>query len=180
MKSLKEWAVIIGALEDGQQTVLLRKGGIMETASGFNIEATKFLLFPTKEHQGSLNIKEQFQNRLKSPDMVTEQNDNRITSYAEILAEKDVTSTETLDKLSGFHIWSRSYIDERMRWKAERPIKALFLKVYKIPEVIVPLKPEYQGCKSWIDIDGEIPEGKQVLTDAEIKSRLKEFEEITN
>ena len=37
MDALKEWATVVKALEQGKQTVILRKGGILETASGFNI-----------------------------------------------------------------------------------------------------------------------------------------------
>ena len=39
MDALKEWATVVKALENGEQTVILRKGGILETASGFNVEA---------------------------------------------------------------------------------------------------------------------------------------------
>jgi len=41
MDALKEWATIVTALENGEQTVILRKGGILETESGFKIEAKK-------------------------------------------------------------------------------------------------------------------------------------------
>jgi len=57
VNGLKEWATVVKALENGNQTVILRKGGILETDSGFKIEAKKFLLFPTFEHQDFKNIK---------------------------------------------------------------------------------------------------------------------------
>ena len=38
MNTLKEWATVVNALESGEQTVILRKGGILETDSGFTIE----------------------------------------------------------------------------------------------------------------------------------------------
>ncbi len=178
MKSLKEWAAVVSALEGGEQTVLLRKGGIMETASGFRVESDRFLLFPTTEHQGRANIKERFHGLIgkEGPPM---EGHNRISSYAEVLAEADVTSGERIDMLSKFHIWSKSCIDGRMGWKEERPMKAMFLKVFRIPEFHVPVRQEYQGCKSWIEIDWEIPDGEQVLGDAEIGARLAEFREIT-
>jgi len=31
MKALKEWATVVKALENGNQIILLRKGGILET-----------------------------------------------------------------------------------------------------------------------------------------------------
>ena len=45
MEGLKEWATVVKALEQGKQTVILRKGGILETASGFNVESTKVSAF---------------------------------------------------------------------------------------------------------------------------------------
>jgi len=41
VESLKEWASVVKALENGDQTVILRKGGILETASGFKLESKK-------------------------------------------------------------------------------------------------------------------------------------------
>jgi len=55
MNALKEWATVVNALENGDQTVLLRKGGILEDSSGFVVESEKFFLFPTFEH----NIRKQ-------------------------------------------------------------------------------------------------------------------------
>ncbi len=181
MDALKEWATIVAALENGNQTVILRKGGILETASGFKIQAKKFLLFPTFEHQEEKNLKEQFHNYL---DIVKrnrpENGHNKITSYAEVIDEKDIDSVEKVKELSDFHIWSNSYIDERVNWMPEKPIKAVFLKVYKIPDRKIPLKSEYHGCKSWININEDIQEGKPVLSDEELNSKLQKFKEIVN
>ncbi|MFB5609260.1 MAG: DUF1802 family protein [Nitrosarchaeum sp.] len=181
MESLKEWATIVSALENGDQTVILRKGGILDVASGFKIESKKFLLFPTQEHQEHNHIKPQFHKHLEQVKSNPPKTGfNKITSYAEVLEEADISSEETIKKLAPFHIWSDSYINERRNWKPENPMKAVFLKVYKIPECNTPLKSEYQGCKSWIDINEEIPTGEAVLSDTEIESKLKEFKEIVN
>lgn len=178
VEALKEWATIVNALENGDQTVLLRKGGVLDIASGFRIESRKFLLFPTQEHQEYNHIKPQFHKYLEQVKSDPPKSGfNRITSYAEALAEANILSEETIKKLSLFHIWSDSYINERRNWKPENPIKAVFLKVYKIPELNTPLKSEYQGCKSWININEEIPKGEAVLSHTEIESRLNEFKE---
>ena len=179
MESLKEWATVVNALENGDQTVLLRKGGILDVASGFRIESNKFLLFTTQEHQEYNHIKPQFHKYLEQVKSSPPKSGfNRITSYAEVLAEADVSSEQIIKKLSPFHIWSDSYINERRNWKPENPMKAVFLKVFKIPEFYTPLKSEYQGCKSWININEEIPVGETVLRDTEIESKLNEFTEI--
>ena len=181
MESLKEWATVVKALENGDQTVLLRKGGILETDSGFKIESKKFLLFPTFEHQESNHIKPQFQNYLDTVMQdIPKEGFNRITSYAEVLGEKDVSSEEKINSLSSFHIWSDSYINERRNWMPEKPFKVIFLKVLQVPEFEIPIKSEYHGCKSWIDINANLETGKSALSDSELESRLQKFQEIVN
>jgi hypothetical protein len=181
MDALKEWATIVHALENGEQTVILRKGGILETDSGFKIVAKKFLLFPTFEHQEEKNLKPQFYNYLDYVKQNRPQDEyNKITSYAEVMHEVDIKAQEKINALSQFHIWSESYIKERMNWMPEKPIKAIFLKVFKVPEVYIPIKSEYHGCKSWININEDIQEGKSVLSDTELNLRLKKFREIVN
>ena len=181
MKALKEWATVITALENGDQTVLLRKGGILETASGFQVEDKKFVLFPTYEHQDNSSLKSQFYRYLAD---VREQKPregfNRITSYAEVLAESDVPSMETIEKLSDFHIWSESYMVERMNWMPQKPMTAIFLKVYKISPVEIPVLPDYHGCKSWIELNVNTETGSAVLDEADLTQRLSEFRSIVN
>jgi len=55
---LKEWASVCLALEEGRQTILLRKGGIHESAGEFELEHTQFVLFPTYLHQNLKMLKE--------------------------------------------------------------------------------------------------------------------------
>ncbi len=166
MYALKEWATVVKALENGEQTVILRKGGILETASGFKIEAKKFLLFPTFEHQEAKNIKAQFHNYLDEVRQNKPGNEhNIITSYAEVINEVDINSNEKLKALSPFHIWSDSYINDRMNWMPEKPIKAVFLRVYTVPQFQILIKSDYHGFKSWININEDIQSGKSVLND---------------
>ena len=181
MKSLKEWATVVKALENGNQTVLLRKGGILETDSGFRVESEKFFLFPTFEHQQNDSLKSQFYGYLSDVrENQPKKGVNQITSYADVIAEKDVTDMKKIEELSPFHIWSDTYIKERMNWMPEKPMKILFLKVYKIPRFEVPVIPEYQGCKSWIDINVNAQDGHSVLSDKELEEKLQRFKEITN
>jgi hypothetical protein len=179
VEALKEWAAVVKALENADQTVILRKGGILETASGFIVESKKFLLFPTFEHQELKNVKPSFQKYLDQVQNNKPKNGtNVITSYAQVLEEYDVSSEEKINSLSDFHIWSDSYIQERKNWMPEKPMKAVFLQVFKIPEREIPIKSEYQGCKSWININEDLPAGQSVLSNSEISSKLKKFKEV--
>jgi len=179
MNGLKEWATVVKALEQGKQTVILRKGGILETASGFNIESKKFFLFPTWEHQETKHVKPEFHNFLndvlgKKPN----EGYNKISSYSEVLYEKDIESNEIINQLSSFHVWSDSYIQERRNWMPEKPMKVVFLRTVKIPEFNLPLEPEFSGCKSWVELNSNFQEGKTALRNNEIEEKLQEFKEI--
>jgi hypothetical protein len=181
MKALKEWATVVTALENGDQTVLLRKGGILETASGFKIEDKKFVLFPTYEHQDNASLKSQFYRYLADVrEQKPKEGFNRITSYAEVLTEHDVSSMQKIEELSQFHIWSDSYIVERMNWMPQKPMKVVFLKVYKVPPIEIPVIQEYHGCKSWIELNVNIEAGKAVLDDADLQEKISEFRRIVN
>ena len=181
MKALKEWATVVQALENGNQTVLLRKGGILETASGFKVESEKFALFPTYEHQDNASLKSQYYQYLADArENKPKEGINRITSFAEVLEEQDLESMERIESLSSFHIWSDSYIVERMNWMPEKPIKVMFLKVFRITPTEVPILPDYQGCKSWIELNVNPESGKSVLNDDELQQKLAEFRRIIN
>ena len=188
MEGLKEWATVVKALEQGKQTVILRKGGILETASGFKIETKKFFLFPTWEHQEPKHVKPEFHDFLNEVlDKKPKKGFNKISSYAEVLFEKDIESNEIINQLSSFHIWSDSYIQERRNWKPEKPMKAVFLKIIKIPEFDLPLKSEFSGCKSWIELNSNFQDTEwmvrrrrreSALKDNELEEKLQEFKEI--
>jgi len=92
MKALKEWATVVKALENGNQTVLLRKGGILETSSGFVLESKKFFLFPTYEHQQHDSLKSQFYGYLSDVrETQPKKGVNKITSYAQVVEEVNIT-----------------------------------------------------------------------------------------
>lgn len=46
MIALKEWSVVCKALEEAKQSILLRKGGILEYKKGFEISQKFFSCIP--------------------------------------------------------------------------------------------------------------------------------------
>jgi|TARA_B100001750_G_scaffold119286_1_gene94622 hypothetical protein len=181
MNGLKEWATVVKALENGKQTVILRKGGILETASGFEIESKKFLLFPTWEHQEIKHVKSEYHDFLNQTlNHKPREGYNIITSIAEVLDHRDISSNNIIDDLSSFHVWSNEYIKERINWMPEKPLKAIFLKVYTFPQIEIPLQSDFEGCKSWIELNSNQNSGQSVLTNQEINNELKKFREIVN
>lgn len=174
MKFLKEWAAVVSALESGDQCVILRKGGIMETASGFVTESSRFFLFPTWEHQDAARIRPEFIHHIRD---IRKPRDgtNRITSYAEVIAEVDIPGSRDISVISSMHVWSDAYIRERRDWLPSKPLKALLLRIFTIPAKEIPTSPQYAGCRSWIDITFDDIGGKPVLDDRQMQTKLHEF-----
>ena len=67
-----------------------------------------------------------------------------------------------------------------MNWLPEKLMKAIFLKVHKIPATDLVVLPEYHGCKSWIELNVNAESGKAVLSEAELQQKLSEFRRIVN
>lgn len=151
MIMLKEWSAVETALKSGEQTVLLRKGGILETASGFMVESDRFLIYPTWEHQAKENVRKPFWHHLDMEKPASGY--NRISVLVEVLAQADISSEDTVQKLEPFHIWSRPYIASRRNWQPKRPLKAIFLRAYEIKPFTIPIQNSYAGCRSWLELD---------------------------
>src|ERR1700759_924156 len=56
--ALKEWAVTVRALAEGEQLLTLRKVGIREENKHFELEHEQFFLYPTFDHQRNDLVRE--------------------------------------------------------------------------------------------------------------------------
>ncbi len=199
MLALKEWSIICKALEDGNQTILLRKGGILEYKKGFEIRQKSFLLFPTLEHQTEEYLQSKY---LQTYDLLLRGNKsegiqnktNTLWVLARIEAIQEFHDHEMLPELEKYHIWNEKYVNMRMNYNPKKPMNALLLRVYKLPQPIsIDINPEWAGCKSWIDIDiaekygnqfGSVPkmfdQSEPVIKDKEFQRISKNFMEIWN
>lgn len=174
--ALKEWASAIRALAEGRQIVLLRKGGIAEETKEFRLESPSFWLYPTYEHQKRELLKEEAQPALDetlagwSPQIA----EADITCCAEVAQDIEVTSQEQLDRIRDYHIWTDRFAEERLRWKKQKPLHVLLLRVYKLDApVSIPIRASYSGCTSWIRLEDEpAPKAMKPVLDEEKFERL--------
>jgi hypothetical protein len=157
--ALKEWAVSVQALAEGDQIIVMRKGGIIEETRDFQLISHAFYLMPAFEHQKKQLLKEGYAGKLDktlegwSADMET----IKVESYAEVVEDIEVTDQETLDRLRDFHIWTDTFAEERLRWKKTKPLHILILRVYRLEEPLeIPMRPAYNGCKSWVRLEDEM------------------------
>jgi len=162
--ALKEWAIVCKALESGNQILSFRKGGIMEFRNGFELKFKNFFLSPTFEHQAKESIRMEYhatldelnrKNESDNAETLPESNKTiEITSFVEITHFSEVPDLTTLKKLENFHIWTDDYLKSRFDYNPKKPLYLLLLRAYKLNNPIkIMNKPEWVGCKSWIQID---------------------------
>ena len=188
ISALKEWAIVCKGLEVGRQTILLRKGGIMERKDGFELKHNDFYMFPTYEHQSRDLLQKEYADEFESilqdkpPDDL-----NVIYLYAKVIFITETFSRKMLHDLRDFHIWNEKYINARMDYNPEKPLSIILLRVYRLNKALnVTLSPQQAGCRSWIDFqslcngDSQHNLGKPVLSNDIFQERQSQLMEVLN
>ncbi|MEE8133319.1 MAG: DUF1802 family protein [Nitrososphaerales archaeon] len=176
-QALKEWAVVVKALEENEQCILFRKGGILDPA--FSVESSEFLLFPTFEHQTKEYLKDHYKN--KFDELLSKRSVNKvtITSAAKVVTARETSDKEKLHRLKKYHVYDDDFIDYRMQWNQDKPISILFVRVYYLEDPLtINILPEYAGCRSWIKISASTSFGRPVLNDKEFNELKEEIEAL--
>ena len=171
--ALKEWAVTVRALERGDTTLVVRKGGIREKA--FAVPKTRFLLLPGYEHQRPGLIKPEFRGIMDEIPDLTDDGPLRFSSFAEVEGAYEVSEAEDLAALNEHHMWTHEYAESRFKWRPKKPLTVLVLRTFVLPETVeLPYREGYGGCKSWIELEDSVPtEGaRPALPDGEFDERV--------
>jgi hypothetical protein len=197
--ALKEWAVTVRALAEGEQLLTLRKGGIREENKHFELEHERFFLYPTFDHQRNDLVRESHHPELRRaleegvwPDEeppprallqdggIPQPDRVRLRAWAEVTDHVTINDRRTLDSLSPYYIWTPDYAEKRLSWKRRHPLHILLLRVHRIPRpVTVRVRDEYHGCRSWVEIDRELPfEGTPVMADEEFDRARQEIHAV--
>jgi hypothetical protein len=168
----KEWALVCEALGRGQQTILLRKGGIAEGREGFGFRHDEFFLFPTFFHEQVVKVRE--------PDAAIpapRQGEIEVRYFAKLESQREITSWSVAAALAPFHILQESVVRERFEYK-DAGLHVALVRVFRLdPAWLFPDKPAYGGCRSWVNLPA-FPAGTRfepVLSDdehGEIASRF--------
>ena len=177
--ALKEWAVTERALGQGEQILLLRKGGINEDGRDFRVLYPEFLLYPTFEHQKEDLLKERYHPDLHHVLSQTRGTDTiTFPHWARVEEVIELTAQEKVDVLSPYYIWTQDYAQKRLHWKPRHPLSIMLLRMYRLDEPkSVPYLPYYGGCKSWVELSQAVPIGHltPVLTEEEFRSKVNEI-----
>ena len=168
----KEWALGCEALGRGEQTILLRKGGIAEGREGFGFRHSEFFLFPTFFHEQVVKVRTA---DAKVPS--AREGEIEIRYFAKLEATKEITSWPTAAAVAPFHILEESVVRERFEYKGAGLHVAL-VRVFRLePAWLLADKPAYGGCRSWVNLP-ECPAGTRfepVLSEEEHKRTADKF-----
>jgi hypothetical protein len=156
--AFKEWAVVCRALAEGRQALILRKGGIAETGGEFQMEHSRFWLYPTYVHQQREGIKpealpllEQAEAERPAAGMI------RLTHFAEVPGVYQVHDLVPALLLAHLHIWSDETVRKRFAYR-HPGLYVLPVRVYRAAHAVeVHETPKYAGCRSWVELDEALP-----------------------
>lgn len=179
--AFKEWAVICRALAEGRQSIILRKGGIAEDGGDFQVEHTRFWLFPTYVHQQTDGIQEDARPLLeqalaeKPPPGTL-----HLSHWVEVTGVYHVHDLTLALLLAHLHSWTPATVEKRFNYRSPG-IYVLASRVHRAPQVhVVPDLPRYEGCRSWVELEEALPtEGSQpVLSEAAYRNVLLQLDMI--
>lgn len=180
--ALKEWAIVVEALAEGQQVLLVRKGGIRDPKGAFQLEHREFLLYPTFEHQSEdvvRTVRSEFRERFASVCAAPKEGDTvSLQVYAGVAGCTEIRDPKELHGLERYHIWTPQFFEDRMRYRPQAPTLLVVVRAYRLPQPIPhPMRPEYAGCKSWVPLLDAIPiEGAQpVMDNQRFRAALQEI-----
>lgn len=156
--ALKEWAVVCAALERGQQSILLRKGGIEEGPEGFVPEHGQFWLMPTRFHQSADELTDDGASLLTAVESAKPpQGVVRLGLYAVVERVLRIDDRAALERLEGLHILSGDTVQARYDYR-KPGLWVLLVRVYQRDEPYeLSETPHFAGCKSWVDLRNKLP-----------------------
>ena len=177
--ALKEWATVLEAMARGEQLVLIRKGGLIEPGSGFELLAKTFLLYPTFEHQAVNYLQPSYQSyvdeavRHRAPE-------GQVQFELFGLAVSSVQSRDPalIERLSTFHIYNELFLTQRLKWQPDQPLTIVLVRVFRLPHPVrLPVDPRYAGCKSWVNLTSPVSleAAQPVLDEVAFQQRAQEL-----
>jgi hypothetical protein len=175
----KEWALVCDALGRGEQSVILRKGGIAEGRDGFRFKHAEFFLLPTLFHEQVARTRLPADTRLPEPKtgIIEIRHLARVEWYA-VIKDWDI-----VEKLTPHHIWQESEIEARFNYDKAAELNLAFVRVFRLePAWSFPDAPAYGGCRSWVTLP-EFPKGTRlvpVLNDATNAAHSAELKRLAS
>lgn len=152
--AFKEWAVICEALAEGRQSLILRKGGIAEAGGTFRPQHEAFLLYPTYFHEHRVGVKPAFLPLLEQAEAAKPSAGSiHITHFVRVAEVRHITNLDAALAFDSLHAWTSDVVKQRFHYRTPG-LFVLTVRVYRLPAPVdLPERPEYAGCKTWVELD---------------------------
>jgi len=86
-----------------------------------------------------------------------------LTCFAEVTGAWTTQDLRSLSALDPLHIYAEGFLDTRLKWRAKEPLTVLELRCFQLQQpLVIPTRPEYFGCFSWVKL---LPEDAMGLAD---------------
>lgn len=174
--ALKEWATVLEAMGKGEQLVLIRKGGLIEPGSGFELLSKTFVFYPTFEHQAVSYLRAPYQRYFEeAAQRRAAEGQVRLELFGVAVASTRSTDPDLLGRLEAFHVYNREFLSQRLKWQPDQPLMIVLVRAFRFASPLtLPVLPRYAGCKSWVELDSPVPltAARPVLEDAEFERRV--------
>ncbi len=159
----KEWTLVCDALGRGEQSIIIRKGGIAEGRAGFRFQYDEFLLFPTLFHEQVTKLKLPAETPLPA---MRADGQHEIKYRVRVEWTRDVSDLALVQRLAPFHCWQDAEIEKRFRYEEEKGRTGVSVALVRVEKLNMPFvfpdSPKYGGCRSWIQLP-KLPEGIQAV-----------------
>lgn len=169
--ALKEWDVVVAALEQGRQAILIRKGGLDDPGRRLPPLQGWFWLYPTLFHERAVFLKPEChaalvpgmhrRPRTLASGVPRPRGHPRpvavghvaLRAVAAVVDAVPAPDLEALNRLTERTVWTEKYATLRFRWRPEERPVVLVLRVAVLPHPVeIPERPQYGGCRSLIHL----------------------------
>lgn len=191
--ALKEWDVVVAALEQGHQAILIRKGGLDDPGGRLALPDRPFWLYPTLFHERGVFLKPEHHSLLVPGMHRTPREVGRtvprpagherpvtpghvaLRAVAEVAGVVTAPSLEALQAVTERTVFTDRYARLRYRWRPDDRPLVVVLTVSTLPRPHeIEERFEYGGCRSWVELrDPPDPAGAEpVWSDARVRAEL--------
>lgn len=155
--AFKEWAGVCNALEQGLQSIILRKGGIREGPGPgvFVPDHAEFWLYPTAVHQAQQGLRIAEPASVAPPHRPIGVVPIRLLARVELVGY--ILEEATLPALEVFHVLTAATVQQRFHYRTAG-LWVLGVRIWRrdAPYEII-ATPEQAGCKTWVPLDSALP-----------------------
>ncbi|QDT91189.1 DUF1802 family protein [Gimesia algae] len=179
--ALKEWGAVCAALEQGTQSVIVRKGGIHEGEAGFRVEHGEFWMFPTRFHQGAEQLQSEKSSLLSLP-LAQEPATGKLNLalYSVVEAVLELKDPSQLLRLQALQVLNEETIQQRFEYK-NPGLFVLLVRVFRLEHPFeVDQESRYAGCHSWVELSQDYATGnlQPVLNTEQFQEAGQAFQEV--